>query len=213
MTDNAVAVSEGQFIWHYRQFAEFIAILQNQALWFSRLDRVRDPFEGRSGRQSRFHETADEHTRKGCVSCWTIDDEESELMWHAYALGFGVAIRSTKGRLKASFRPTDADKIVIGSVEYGIDWSEGPPESYAFVKRRGFKREQELRAFIPYEYEYDGRGSPVECTYAGKPVSVELRSLIAEVWVSPNSPYWFEEVVNVELKKYSYERIPVRRRE
>lgn len=111
MTETAVDVSEDQPTWHYRQFAEFAAILQSEALWFSRLDRLRDPFEGRSGRRSSFHERADAHTRKGCVSCWTIDDEESELMWYAYAPGFGVAIRSTKGGLRASFKPPDAEKI------------------------------------------------------------------------------------------------------
>src|ERR1035438_9631230 len=65
MTDNAVGVLEDQSIWHYRQFAEFVAILQNQTLWFSRLDRLRDPFEGRSGREGRLFEKADAHMRKG----------------------------------------------------------------------------------------------------------------------------------------------------
>jgi hypothetical protein len=203
MTDNAVDVSDDQSIWHYRQFAEFVAILQNQTLWFSRLDRLRDPFEGRSGRQSKFFEKADAHMRKGCVSCWTVDDDESELMWCAYSPCFGVAIRSTKGRLKASFGKSDADKIEVESVQYG---SKGP-----FGKRRVFKREQELRAFIRYEYEYD-RGTMVEPPYAGTPVPVELRSLMAEVWVSPNSPDWFETAVSVELEKYGYDRTLVKTR-
>lgn len=138
------------------------------------------------------------------VSCWTVADEESELMWYAYAPGFGVAIRSTKGRLKASFGPPDADKIEIDSVKYGC---HGP-----FGKRKGFKQEQELRAFIRYEYEHDDRGTMIEPPYAGKPVSVELRTLMAEVWVSPNSPDWFERVVRVELEKYCYGGTPVKTR-
>ena len=208
MRDTAAGVSEDQPIWHYREFADFVAILQNQGLWFSRLDRVRDPFEGLSGRHGRFHRRADDHTRKGCVSCWTVDDEESELMWYAYAPRFGVAIRSTKGKLMTSLKPPEAGNIVIGAVQYGIDWST-PPESYAFVKQRGFKREQELRAFIPYEPEYRS-GNLIDCACAGKLVSVELRSLIAEVWLAPSSPQWFERVVTLEMEKYGYGAIPVR---
>src|ERR1022692_824222 len=171
MTDNAVGVLEDQSIWHYRQFAEFVAILQNRSLWFSRLDCLRDPFEGCSGRRSTFHEMADAYTRLGCVSCWSIGDQESELMWHAYAPGWGVAIRSTKAKLKSSIMPPVADKIVIGSVQYGIDWSQGPPDSYAFRKRQGFKQEQELRAFLPNDNQYDKpSGQPIEPTHSGKPV-------------------------------------------
>jgi hypothetical protein len=218
VTDCAVNVPDDQSIWHYRQYAEFVAILQCEALWFSRLNHLQDPFEGVSGRQSRFHMKADDHTRKGCVSCWTVDDEESELMWYSYAPGHGVAIRSTKTRLKASLRPPEAVKIIIGSVEYGTDWSKGPPRfltipnGYAFLKRRGFKGEQELRAYVPYEYEYDSRGVGVEPTLQGRPVGVDLRSLIAEIWVAPYAPDWFRAVVEAELKRYGYQEIPVRMR-
>jgi len=215
--DYATKIPDDQAIWHYRQFAEFVAILQNRALWFSRLDTLRDPFEGVSGRQSRFHQKADEHTRKGSVSCWTVDDEESELMWFAYALGNGVAIRSTKGRLKASFRPPAVGTIVIGVVEYGIDWSEGMqhfmeiPDGYAFQKRRPFKWERELRALLSYEYEYSG-GEVIDPTYAGKSVPVDPTTLIAELWVAPYAPNWFRETVETELKRYGYDGIPVKTR-
>ncbi len=133
-------------------------------------------------------------------------------MWYAFAPGFGAAIRSTKSKLKASFEPPAADKIKINSVTYEIDSSRGAPECYAFVKRRGFKREQELRLFIPYEYEYDQGGGIKEPTYSGKAVPVDLNSLMNEVWVPPNSPDWFVGVVTVELEKYGFGGIPVKRR-
>ena len=218
VTDHASEMPENQTIWHYRQFAEFVTILQEKALWFSRLDRLRDPLEGRSGRKSRFHQGCDAHTRKGCVSCWTIDDEESELMWFAYAPDYGVAIRSTKGRVAASFLPPDAGKIMIESVEYGIDWSNGLPHvltinhGYAFHKRRAFKWEHELRVFLPYEYDYDGDGHVVEPTYAGKSVLVELKTLMAEVWVAPYAPDWFRAAVKKELETHGYGDVPVKRR-
>ena len=204
-------VPGSQSIWHYRQFAEFVSILQTQHLWFSRLNHLRDPFEGVSGRTSRFHEKADDHARKGCVSCWTIDEEESELMWYAYAPGLGVAIRSTKNKLKSSFKSHDADRIVIGAVNYDFDGSQGSPDSYAFIKQRHFKREQELRALYPYEYFEDGKGVPY--TDAGRAVSVDLNSLLIEVWVAPTSSEWFRRTVEVELQQYGFASVPVRRRE
>ena len=225
MMDYADEIPEDQAIWHYRQFAEFASILQKSALWFSRLDRLRDPLEGRSDQiyKSKFHDDGDAHTRKGCVSCWTIDDEESELMWCAYAPGYGVAIRSTKRRLKSSFLPPNAEKILIGSVEYGTDWKNGPPRflsinlgfdfpGYAFRKERVFKGERELRALLPYKYEDGPGGEVVERTYAGKSVCVELSTLMAEVCVAPYAEDWFKAVVEKELEKFGCAKVPVRRR-
>jgi len=210
------SLPEDQSIWHYCQFAEFVSILQRQALWFSRLGCLRDPFEGRSERtyKSRLRENSEAHTRKSCANCWTIDHEESELMWYAYAPTFGVVIRSTKSRLKASFMPPEVDRIVIGTVEYGTDWSKAPssqPYAAAFKKRRHFQREQELRAVIPYEYEYK-HGTMIEPAHAGTLVPARLVLLIDEVWVAPNSPDWFTEVVELDLVKYGYCSIRVKRR-
>jgi hypothetical protein len=48
MTDRAEGtLSDDAVIWHYTAFASFVSILQSSRLWFSRLDRLRDPFEGR----------------------------------------------------------------------------------------------------------------------------------------------------------------------
>ena len=142
MRDNsAIPVSDNATIWHYTAFASWVSILQKKKLWFTRLDNLRDPLEGRSEHpyKSDLHRRAEDHTRKGCVNCWTLDEEESDLMWYAFAPTFGVAIRSTKGKLKASFKTPDADKIKINVVQYGTDWTSDEPESYAFLKRRHFR--------------------------------------------------------------------------
>jgi hypothetical protein len=216
MTDRAEGtLSDDAVIWHYTAFASFVSILQSSRLWFSRLDRLRDPFEGRSEHpyKGEFRSLAEEHVRKGCVSCWTIDSEESELMWYAFVPTFGVAIQSTKAKLKAAFLAPERDEIEVGVVEYGTDWSAGEPESYAFLKRRHFKREQELRAYIPYKYEYNRAGNIVEPAPEGRLVRTDLQTLFEEIRVAPNSPRWFLPVVEQELAKYGYLDIPVERRE
>ena len=107
MTERSqITVSDDAVIWHYTAFASWVSILQKQKLWFTRLDKLRDPHEGRSEHPYKGHlrSRAEDHTRKGCVNCWTVDKEESDLMWLAYAPNFGVAIQSTKGKWRACFR-------------------------------------------------------------------------------------------------------------
>ena len=217
--DCAHPVSEDQSIWHYRQFAEFVSILQKGKLWFSRLDHLRDPFEGRSAlaRKSEFFAKAEAHTRSGCVSCWTIGECESELMWYAYAPNWGVGIRSTKGKLKAALGQANVSKIVINRVTYedvpvkrSTLSEEERLRAYpeVFRKARHFQGEEELRAFIPPE-ELCAFGAG----YRGKLVEVDLRVLLSEVWVAPTAPEWFEAVVRTELEKYGYQTVPVKSRE
>jgi hypothetical protein len=214
MTDYSEVVQDAAIIWHYMALAKFVSILQNGALWFVRLDCLRDdPFEGRCGHGGRFWEKVDAHTRKGCVNCWAFDPEESDLMWHAYAPGFGVAIQSTKRMLKASLAPSSPDRIFIGQVQYGTDRSKIPPDSpyiAAFGKPGAFKWEQELRVLIPYESEHYPPGIEPPCP--GKLVPVQLSSLVAEVWIAPNSEKWFKQVVEFELRKYGLDNIHVKER-
>lgn len=140
-------------------------------------------------------------------------------MWSAYAPGQGVAIRSTKGRLKESIRPPAADHIMIGVVEYGEDWSKGQPRfcslpnGYSLVKRRAFKWEHELRAYLPYEYEFDRDGRRIEPMHLGSSVRVELATLLTEIWVAPYAPAWFEALVRNELETYGHVRVPVKKRQ
>jgi hypothetical protein len=206
---------EDESIWHYRQFPEFLSILQNQALWFSRLDCLKDPFEGRYQRsfKSNFRAKQEYFNRLGVVSCWTIDDDESELMWYAYAPHFGVAIKSTKAKLKESLKLCEddcEDDIVIDTVKYEVPSQPSAlPYTILFSKRRHFKGERELRIAIPYEYNYT-HAKRVEPPNDGKLVKVMLTALIGEIWVAPNSSSWFKNMVEKELEKYGYESIPVK---
>jgi hypothetical protein len=215
MTDrSASAVPDDAVIWHYTAFASWVSVLQKEKLWFTRLDKLRDPLEGRSEHpyKSDLRLKAEDHTRRGYVNCWTIDQEEADLMWLAFAPNFGVAIQSTKGRFRASLKAPEADEIKIDLVKYGTDWTVDEPETYAFLKRRHFKQEQELRAYIPYKYKNDAFGKTVESDVAGRSVSVEIGVLFQEVWVAPTSPDWFLTVVEEELAMYGYSAIQVRRR-
>src|ERR1700679_1683632 len=50
------------------------------------------------------------------LSCWHINDDESEAMWRLYAgTGSGIAIESTADKLKRTLR---ADGIIVDRVRY-----------------------------------------------------------------------------------------------
>ena len=144
MATNEISVPDAVEIWHYTPFAAFVSILQRRKLWFTRLDRLADPTEGTSEHpyKSEFMKRSEEFTRKGFAHCWYIDDCESDVMWRAFGGSFGVAIQSTVLRLRTSFNGPEKAQVRIRAVQYGTDWSAGPPESRAFLKRKHFAGER-----------------------------------------------------------------------
>lgn len=124
---------------------KFLAILQRKALFFSRADRLGDPFEGTVTKSTldhqedslrhlsaQFPEQSDlleqnrervrlwrKNMRHWCyVLCWHCNAHESAAMWKLYArTEEAVAIRTTIGALAESLE--DAENLVwIGSVKY-----------------------------------------------------------------------------------------------
>ena len=170
-----VPKDEDATIWRYCDLVGFMSLLQRQALFFARADRLGDPFEGslptRNVEQRRAElvelEIPEEaHGSFGeiyqmmplftFVNCWHMNDSESAAMWQLYAdRGKGIAIRSTFARLKRSLGQA-SEPVELGLVQY-IDYAEGSIDweddsitdlgRLVFMhKRRSFAHEKELRA-------------------------------------------------------------------
>lgn len=125
-------------------------------------------------------------TRSGCgVNCWHANDYESEAMWKLYsALGSGVAIESTVGRLKEVLADPGLAclGIEIQQVRYrDFDTAQAAEGSGSFqmYKRPSFEHEQEVRAFLH-----------LPCS-GGFEVPCDLGKLIVRVHVSPSAPAIF----------------------
>lgn len=113
---------ENIVIWRYMDFAKYVAMLSTKKLYFSRADKLGDPYEGSLTRRER--KSLEERARaqemsgdlplfwkgkffevlmhawraaikENYVLCWHMNPGESEAMWKLYASGQGVAIRST----------------------------------------------------------------------------------------------------------------------
>lgn len=206
-------------------FTKFVSILETEALYFSRVENLGDPFEG-SQPLVRINPvnnitntvskevTEEEKIRKGflghvAVNCWHMNDHESAAMWNIYGgdLG-GVAIQSTFKRLMRSFK--DKPVIYLGMVEY-IDYDSDSIDiknRYAPLlhKRKSFEHEKEVRAVVTKRpYNPDGTIDPyTETIISGLNVPVKIDELVEGVYVSPKSPTWFAELVRKVVERYNH---------
>lgn len=142
------------------------------------------------------------------LNCWHMNNYESAAMWKVFAkTNEAIAIQSRVWRLKSSFNNVRPNIYVgrVNYVDYDIDEipNEEPLLAY-FHKRKSFEYEQELRAVFvndPNTQNYDS--SLLE--KPGLYFHSYIESLIESVYVAPESPLWFRDLVKSVTKKYGLE--------
>ncbi len=106
-------------IWRYIDFPKFISMLEEKSLWFTRVDRLGDSFEGSTPRaeveywknhRNAYPNQKEIADRNECflrdmaklsrestfVNCWHVNEHESVAMWQLYAKEkTSIAIQST----------------------------------------------------------------------------------------------------------------------
>ena len=222
--------SENATIWRYMDFTKFVSLLDKSALFFSRADKLGDPFEGSFSKVNvklrpevykdkvpeevlnylaEFHRVLIKCTT---VNCWHLNQYESAAMWKLYLKSEeGIAIVSTFARLKDSLQGDKPD-VYIGKVQYidyENDWIPEGNSLFPFVhKRKSFQHEQELRAVIQ-ELPRDEYG---QVNMRSKPpfddgiyVPVNLPVLIEKIYLAPTSPRWLFELVQSIIRMYRLE--------
>jgi len=193
-------------------FTKFVAMLEEQALYFPNLTALTDdPLEG-------FVTTPTvENLCKGLnrtdsnvkltldlmklsrywiyVSSWHMSEHESAAMWKLYLKsGEGVAIQSTVGKLIESLKKVTFN-VSIGMVKY-VDYEKDEiPQcsilSLATHKRKSFEHENELRAIITDRTYIEGLSVPVD-----------LDALIEKIFVAPTSPEWIHDLLTKVVTRY-----------
>jgi len=219
-------------IWRYLDFTKFVSALDKQALFFTRADRLGDPFEGSYSKaniklrpiiyqdllkdkdsfnqmQAQLQFFSKEIRRFTIINCWHINEYESAAMWKLYLkTDEGVAIQSTFKRLKESFHNYEEDDVYIGKVKY-IDYqTEWLPEGCSFYpflhKRKSFEHERELRAIIQKFPSKDGKLDLTQEIFdVGAYITVDLDILIEKIFISPTAPTWFNDLVKSIVNKYN----------
>lgn len=144
------------------------------------------------------------------INCWHLNEEQSAAMWDLYVKnGEGIAVQTTFGRIKQSLNFCEKN-IYIGKVEY-IDHKNGENhnEDYIhpfFTKRLSFKHEEEVR--LVYSALDDNDFWKDIKKYEDIPginFKVDLTKLIERIYVSPDAPRWFVDVVRIVLEKFNIE--------
>lgn len=199
-------------LWRYMSLANFVALLVEQYLFFSKLKHLEDPYEGAPPlpviallREDlsfpRPHATVEQSVKqwfhrmeacreRTCVNCWHVSDHESEAMWKLYGqIGENVCIVTDISSLRKCFENSPT-AIQGGMVDYqttaGAFDSNAPVEDYMFAwatrKRRSYEHEREFR--LLHLQSEDGKGS------RGTHFRIDPSALVKEVLLSPSMPAW-----------------------
>lgn len=156
----------------------------------------------------------DVHRQATFVNCWHMNEGESAAMWKIYS-GLGIAIQSTFQRFADSFAQS-AELIYIGEIGYK-DYTQFPMTYFednwiepTMFKRAMFEYEREIRAYWLNPPMTNGvidlnrQDQP-----SGRPIPIDLRTLIERVYISPGRRRWFRRLVRNVLNKYGFDDIPV----
>lgn len=133
------------------------------------------------------------------ISCWHLNEYESEAMWKLYSkdVSNALAIKTTFGNL---YEALDRNPYIdIGKVKY-IDYKKRftSINGAFWYKRKSFEYEKEVRAIITKH----------DITSKGIYIPIDIKKLILGVYVSPYASTWFVDVVKDVVQKYRL-NIPV----
>ena len=214
-------------------FTKFIDLLNSNSLFFCRSDLFNDQFEGSVPintailRDSEFKEivvkkqksdsryTDDYLQVRGkedreniALNCWHMNDYESAAMWRLYLKSNeGIAIQSTYNRLKNCLNESEI-AIHLGTVNY-IDYiKDAIPWNNLLLpyihKRKSFEHEKELRALI-WSIQYVSVKSQADFSNGGISIPVDVKKLIEKIYVSPDSPLWYTNLVKDLTNKFGFD--------
>lgn len=221
-------------VWRYMDFTKLVSLIDSRRLFFSRCDKLGDPFEGSSPKinvlaRSRVPDDIQEENRESflkamqrmgemnkhwprynAVSCWHVNEHESAAMWKLYLKSDeGIAVQSTYEKLRTSI--IDDEKAYVGLVtyiDYERDWVDAGNVLTPFVhKRKSFEHEREVRALItkwPVGAKNEGLNFKEDTIDGGLKIKVDVERLIERVYVAPSSPVWFADLVRAVIQRYGY---------
>jgi hypothetical protein len=151
-------------LWRYLDFTKFVSLLDLKSLFFSRLDKLQDKYEGVEPKKQREKTLAwykafpmSEEDRasllnnkftmrnKIYVNCWHANRHESQAMWKVYLKSNeGVAIRTSFASLDAALKGTP-HLVFAGMVDYFDYDAIESLQSQFMSKRASFAYEREFR--------------------------------------------------------------------
>jgi hypothetical protein len=199
--------------------AGLVSMLECNALWFTKVGFLQDPYEGVIPKALRtYRDKADEEgqfTLAGkelvnatefsfyarsmvLVNCWHKSDSESAAMWAIYGTAKGFAVSTTVERLSSSLNANQRG-LRVNRVAY-LDYEMPDPDIGTWpwlMKRSAFAYEQEVRVWTDSD---ESGGAPQGI---GALIDVNVSTLIESLFLSPHADPWLGELTAKLLKRYS----------
>lgn len=202
-------------IWRYIDFWKFLNLLETNSLYFSNAESLGDNYEGRipkfvlkqmleldvtngNSNNKDLNDYLERNLRKETIiSSWSYAERESFSMWKMYSKGkLGIAIKTNLDSLKKCFNKTNRS-VYIGEILY-INENNYFFSTYNMffpflTKLDYYKSENEIRCITTCGIDEEK---------SNKLVEVNLKELIKEIYISPNSKPEFKRLL--ELLKIEY---------
>jgi hypothetical protein len=198
-------------LWKYATFQKFLDFLLMKRLYFRRIDKLTDPFEGMmppdlyspsSSGAAEIEAAAilekhalyiERERTKVFTNSWHQNEYESEAMWKIFGgAGHSIAITAKLSSLVKALRDQD---LTLGKVLYKDtikdDFTLSDIFDFALLKRKPFEHEREFRLLY---INNDGEHSPKLLDENGLHIHVEPKDIIEAIYVSPLSEPWQAEL-------------------
>ena len=219
-----------QRIWRYMNRARFSDMLESNRIYFASANQFIDPFEGavavqpydfpidpRYSEMDHLERAFRELKRLTKISCWHIEEYESDAMWHLYAeQGKGVAIVSRPSKISASLTPYRIRP------EYGVEELHGGNVKYVdLMKVRLQVRDLErfYHKHIAFSWEREFRCSislrmaeefGIRVPSGGIFVEADPKELIEEIHIGPGiSPEGRQLVMQACQERGLHDRVHI----
>lgn len=219
--DNHEPLSEVETVWRYLSFDRYIYLITSGKLWFSRIDKVGDEFEGSVTHSSNvlWRKVFEEHvpfpysvetiknhedTRKTfpkllMANCWHGSRGEEMMMWKIYTDRNGIAIKSSVANLSKSL--ADAGDIFLNRVNYR-DYS--PNNSHGIFSENLISQASSRPDYLSHEKEVrltmfnpglNENFTDYETLPSGIGIPVDIRKLISQAVIRPGAEKWVSECI------------------
>jgi hypothetical protein len=223
-------------IWRYMDLPKFLLMLERKALYFALFSEFEDKWEAvldrelTAGIAGQFTAASgqviglfQQFFKNIAVNCWYCGDDESVAMWRLYTSSeYGIAIRSSVRDFKRALSVSEVD-VYLGAVKYR-DHTAPPSQVLAadqitpfkavLQKRVCYKHECELRAIAHLLPDFPTDATPGQVFVApfperGRPISVDLPTLIHSITTGPRFPGWAWHLLRSALSRAGLISIPV----
>ncbi len=217
-------------IWRYMELEKFLHLILNKQLFFSRLSKMTDKYEGtlpgelvkrriiqiaQKNKADPFEAVAkeqreiEEFRNFTFINCWSINRNESYALWKIYLRGSnsGIAIKSTISKLRKSIESIkDNPDFFIGKVDYKNHFKEYPPDNFqlTLAKKPFYEFERELRVGYSYSPELE-KETPILSQVSGYYIDIDISQLIEKIYISPFTGSWFYKSFNETIQKLNPE--------